>query len=107
MSSTQPRSLRPSTLWLGAAVVGVAPAQLPSPAVMGIPIPAVGVAPAVAIVMAAGVVIIMAATTVAAEGITPQGSVRAVTSPGMRPESIIPDTNLTGLVRYLELGTGF
>jgi hypothetical protein len=104
-------SLRPPTLWLGAAAVGVAPAQLPSPAVTGIVIPAVGVVPAVAIVMeagvattmAAGAVIIMAATTVAAEGITPQGSVRAVTLPGTRLESIIPNTNLPGLV----LGTGF
>jgi hypothetical protein len=59
----------------------------------------------VATTMAAGVVIIMAATTVAAEGITPQGSVRAVTSPDMRLESIIPNTDLPGLVLYL--GTGF
>ena len=67
-----------------AAVVGIALVQLPSRVVTGIPIPAVGVAPAVvmaagvATTMAVGVVIIMAATTVAAEDITPQGSVRAV-----------------------------
>jgi hypothetical protein len=49
--------------------------------------------------------IIMAVTTVAAEGIMRPGFVRAVTSPGMRLESIIPNTDLPGLVLYL--GTGF
>jgi len=54
--------------------------------------------------MGAGVVIIMAVTTVAVEGITPEGFVRAVISPGMRLESIISNTDSPGLV--LHLGNG-
>jgi hypothetical protein len=64
----------------------------------------VAIGAGVATTMGAGVVIIMAVTTMAVEGITPEGSVRAVISPGMRLESIIPSTDSPGLVLYLGNG---
>ena len=100
LSSTHSRSLRPRALWAGGAVVGVALAQLPSPAVMGIPIPAVGVAPAVAIVMAAGVAPTMAATTVAAD-IMEEGSIRAWrTRPGTHPAFIIRSRTISEVTEW-------
>jgi hypothetical protein len=82
--------------WLGAAVVGIALDRLPTPVVMGILIPGVTLAPAAS---AVGAIVtgatVMAATITGVERITAGGFVQEVSSPGMRPESIIPSsTNL-------------
>ena len=76
---------------------------------MGIPTPVITPAPAAAITVEGTPVVAIttaaAPTTVAAEDITQGAFIQEVSSLGTRPESIIPNTDLPGLVLYL--GTGF
>ena len=85
-------------------VVGIALDRLPTPADTGIPIPVITLAPAASPVADIMVVDITAADIItgaveritgAVEAITAGDFIQEVSSPGTRPESIIPSTNLS------------